>query len=153
MPQPGNRNPIPTSERAGFGPAEDYPSLGFVPQPTGDLSKINWNDRYTLEEMSRLIGGVAFGFATVPEVQIFNAVYGKSKKFQQMAGQRARHYHRISQDTRNPYKRDDLKKANRLKEAIEEAAGASLGPNFFRTAKHKKRIGLPWGAVRLPDEL
>ena len=103
-------------------------------------AKVNWDERDRFAEMMQLIARVAFEFASAAEIEMFDDGCKENRTFQTTAESVARNYYRRSKDMKNPAteRRDDLKRANRLKEAMENARGVCL-KDFFRDSSSGKQ--------------
>ncbi len=117
--------------------ADSSPS--YTPQRKTEPRKFDWEDPYMFDDMSLIIGRVAFEIARPEELDTFNDACRESGKFQRTAEEVARAYYRRGMDGKNRWRTDDMKRAVKLKEMMEKARGVCF-ENFFRTKKHRRTV-------------
>jgi hypothetical protein len=112
----------------------------YRPQKPRSSSKIDWDDQERFGKMSQIISKVAYELASSAEIETFNEGCKKSQTFWRTAKDIARNYYQMSKDPKSSAKtrRDDLARAHRLKEAMEQAREVSLA-DFFREGSSEKR--------------
>jgi hypothetical protein len=114
-------------------------SYSHIPQRNTEPRKFNWEEEHMFQSMSLLISRVAVEIAMPEEMEMFNDACRESGKFRRTTEEVARAYYRKSMEVKNHQRTADMKRAIRLKEAMQNARGVCF-ENFFRTKKHRRTV-------------